>query len=75
MTNHLHVELPGDLSRYINARASAAQATPSDYISQLVRQDMEEQAVIAHVMEGVDDLRNGRFSGRSALDFKRNPSA
>ena len=45
-------------------------ATPSEYIRDLIRQDMQDRAVALNVLEGLGDLRHGRFSDQSILDFK-----
>lgn len=75
MSHHdLNVELTGELRRFVNARTGDDDiyATPSEYIRDLIRKDMEEQGIIHHVMEGLRDIKNGRFSTRSILDFKSN---
>ncbi len=73
MSSSLNVQLTTELRRYVDERASDNDlyATPSEYIRALIRKDMEEQGVISHVMEGLNDLKNGRFSSKSILDFKR----
>ncbi len=57
--------------RNVNTRASDNDiyATPSEYIRDLIRQDMENRHIISHVMHGRDDLKNGRFSNKSILDI------
>lgn len=73
MSSSLNVQLTEELRRYVDERASDSDlyATPSEYIRDLIRRDMEEQGVISHVMEGLNDFKNGRFSSKSILDFKR----
>jgi antitoxin ParD1/3/4 len=43
---------------------------PSEYIRDLIRQDMQDRAVALNILEGLGDLRHGRFSEKSILDFK-----
>ena len=43
---------------------------PSEYIRDLIRQDMQDRAVAVNVLEGLDDLKQGRFSSKSILDLK-----
>ena len=45
-------------------------ATPSQYIRDLIRQDMQDRAIALNVLQGLDDLKHGRFSSESILDFK-----
>jgi antitoxin ParD1/3/4 len=41
-----------------------------EYIRDLIRQDMQDRAIALNILEGIADLRNGRFSDKSILDFK-----
>jgi antitoxin ParD1/3/4 len=45
-------------------------ATPSEFICDLIRQDMQDRAVALNIVEGLSDLRHGRFSDKSILDLK-----
>jgi antitoxin ParD1/3/4 len=71
MTSSLNVQLTDELRRYVDERASDKDvyATPSEYIRDLIRQDMQDRAVALNVLEGLDDLKHGRFSDKSILDF------
>ena len=66
------MQLTDELRRYVDERASDKDvyATPSEYIRDLIRQDMQDQAVALNILEGLDDLRRGKFSSKSILDFK-----
>ena len=44
-------------------------ATPSGFIRDLIRHDMEENAVLQDVLKGLDDVKHGRFSDESILDI------
>jgi len=71
MSSSLNVSLTNELRRYVNTRASDADvySTPSEYIRDLIRQDMENRQVVSHVMRGLDDVKQGRFSDKSILDI------
>lgn len=66
------MQLTDALRKYVDERASDKDvyATPSDFIRDLIRQDMLDRAVAQNILEGLGDLRNGRFSHKSILDFK-----
>jgi antitoxin ParD1/3/4 len=72
MSSSLNVQLTDELRRYVNERASDRDvyATPSEYIRDLIRQDMQDRAVALNILEGMSDLRHGRFSDKSILDLK-----
>ena len=72
MSSSLNVQLTTVLRKYVDERASDKDvyATPSEYIRDLIRQDMQDWAVAMNVLEGLDDLKRGRFSSKSILDFK-----
>ncbi len=69
MASSLNLSLTNELRDFVNTRAGEAglYATPSEYLRDLIRRDMESQSVVAHVMDGLSDLKRGRFSGRSIL--------
>jgi len=71
MSSSLNVSLTNELRRYVNTRASDADvySTPSEYIRDLIRQDMENRQVVSHVMRGLDDVKQGHFSEKSILDI------
>ena len=71
MSSSLNVSLTDELRKYVDKRASDTDlyATPSEYIRDLIRQDMETRRVVTHVMSGLNDLKNGNFSGQSILDI------
>jgi antitoxin ParD1/3/4 len=72
MSSSLNVQLTDELRRYVDERASDKDvyATPSEYIRDLIRQDMQDRAVALNILEGMADLRHGRFSDKSILDLK-----
>ncbi len=72
MSSSLNVQLTDTLRKYVDERASDRDvyATPSEYIRDLIRQDMQDRAVALNVLEGLQDLKQGKFSKHSILDFK-----
>jgi len=72
MASTLNVQLTDALRKYVDERASDKDvyATPSEYIRDLIRRDMQDRAVALNVLEGIEDLRHGRFSDKTILDFK-----
>jgi antitoxin ParD1/3/4 len=72
VSSSLNVQLTDALRKYVDERASDNDiyATPSEYIRDLIRQDMQDRAVALNVLEGLDDLKRGRFSNKSILELK-----
>ena len=72
MSSTLNVQLTDALRKYVDERASDKDvyATPSEYIRDLILKDMQDRAVAMNILEGLADLRHGRFSDKSILDFK-----
>jgi antitoxin ParD1/3/4 len=68
----LNIQLTDALREYVDERASDQDvyATPSEYIRDLIRQDMQDRAIALNVLGGLDDLKHGRFSSKSILDLK-----
>ena len=62
MSSSLNVQLTDALRKYVDERASDKDvyATPSEYIRDLIRQDMQDRAIALNVLEGLDDLKHGR---------------
>ena len=71
MGSSLNISLTDELRNFVNSRAcdSDVYATPSEYIRDLIRRDMENRHIVSHVMRGLDDVKNGRFSEQSILDI------
>ena len=72
MRSSLKIQLTDALRKYVEERASdkGVYATPSEYIRDLIRQDMQDRTTALNILEGLADLRQGRFSDKSILDFK-----
>jgi antitoxin ParD1/3/4 len=71
MASSLNLSLTDELRKFINSRTGDAgvYATPSEYLRDLIRRDMESQEVVKHLLEGLDDIKHGRFSDKSILDI------
>jgi antitoxin ParD1/3/4 len=71
MTSSLNVQLTNELRRYIDMRASDEDvySTPSEYIRDLVRRDMEEWTIVSDVLQGLKEVRAGAFVKESILDI------
>src|ERR1700736_3304261 len=72
LSSSLNVQLTDALRKYVDERASDKDvyATPSEYIRDLIRQDMQDRAVALNILEGLGDLKHGRFSSKSIRDYK-----
>lgn len=71
MSSSLNVSLTDELRRFVDSRASDddVYSTPSEYIRDLIRRDMEGTAVLTKVRRGLDDIKNNRFAKESVLDI------
>lgn len=71
MSSTLNVQLTNALRRYIDMRTSDddVYATPSEYIRDLVRRDMEDWAIVSSVVQGLKELGRGEFVPESILDI------
>lgn len=71
MSSSLNVSLTDELRRFVDARASDQDvySTPSEYIRDLIRRDMEGTAVLIKVRRGLDDIKNNRFAEENVLDL------
>jgi len=72
MASTLNLQLTDALRKYVDERASDKDlyATPSEYIRDLIRQDMLDRGVAMNILEGLNDLKRGRFSSKSILELK-----
>jgi antitoxin ParD1/3/4 len=71
MASSMNLSLTDELRDFVNSRTGdkGLYATPSEYLRDLIRRDMETQSTVMHVMRGLDDLARGRFSDKSILDI------
>jgi antitoxin ParD1/3/4 len=71
MSSSLNIQLTNELRRYIDMRASDndVYSTPSEYIRDLVRRDMEDWAIVSDVMQGLKEMKQGKFAPESIIDI------
>ncbi len=71
MVSSLNLLLTDELRAYIDSRTgdNSVYSTPSEYLRDLIRRDMENQGVVTHVLAGIDDIKHDRFVVRSILDI------
>ena len=71
MVSSLNVSLTDELREFINSRTGDAgvYSTPSEYLRDLIRRDMEAQGTVAQIMGGLDDIKHKRLSDHSILDI------
>ena len=71
MASSMNLSLTDELRDFVNSRTgdNGVYATPSEYLRDLIRHDMEAQAVVVHVTAGLEDLAKGLLSDKSILDI------
>lgn len=71
MANSLNLSLTDELRDYVNSRTGdkGLYATPSEYLRDLIRRDMESQTTLRHIIGGLDDIKHNRFSSKSIMDI------
>lgn len=74
MTSSLHVSLPDEMRQFVDHRTNGKSqySTPSEYVRDLIRRDMEKEAdrlaVYIELLKGADDIEERRFLPLSTLD-------
>ena len=71
MASSLNLSLTNELRKFVDSRTGDAgvYATPSEYIRDLIRHDMEAGEILNHVLTGLHDIKQGRLSENSILDI------
>jgi len=71
MSSSLNVSLTDELRRFVDTRASDQDvySTPSEYVRDLIRRDMEGAVILTKVRRGLDDIKNNRFAKETVLDI------
>jgi len=71
MSSSLNIQLTTELRRFVDERASDndVYATPSEYVRDLIRHDMEKRRVQGSVLRGLDDIKNNRFATETVDDI------
>lgn len=76
MASSMNVTLTDELKSFVDTRTGdqGLYATPSEYLRDLIRQDMKNQEVASHVLLGLADVAENRFSELSILDIAEEES-
>lgn len=71
MSSSLNIQLTDQLRRYVDMRArdDDVYATPSEYIRDLIRRDMEDYLIVSEITQGLREIRNQEFVPESILDI------
>ncbi|MEX2016792.1 MAG: hypothetical protein WD873_09110 [Candidatus Hydrogenedentales bacterium] len=71
MATSLNLSLTDELRRYVDSRASDSDlyATPSEYIRDLIRRDMQEWSVVNDVVRGLQEMRRGELVDQSIMEI------
>ena len=71
MSSSLNVSLTDKLRHFVDTRASDQDvySTPSEYVRDLIRRDMEGVANLTKMRRGLDDIKNSRFASETVLDI------
>lgn len=66
----LHVSLPDEMRRYVDgiANGTSLYATPSEYVRDLIRKDMEKMEVYQALLQGLDEAERGEFVPDGFMD-------
>lgn len=59
----LHVSLPDEMRQFVDriSNGSSRYATPSEYVRDLIRKDMEKMEVYQQLLQGLDQAERGEF--------------
>ena len=71
MASSLNLSLTDELRHFVDSRSGddGLYATPSEYLRDLIRKDMEAQSTVHHVIRGLENMKKGRYSELSILDI------
>ena len=71
MPANIHVTLSEAMHRFVLERTNGRgnHATPSEYIRDLIRRDIESHSAMSKLREGMDDFKSGRSSEESIDDY------
>jgi len=72
MSHKINISLTNELKHYVDKRTGDQDfySTTNEYICDLIRHDMEDYGIALKIMDGLDDIKNNRFSKKSILDIK-----
>lgn len=71
MSSSLNIQLTDELRRYVDSRASDEDvyATPSEYIRDPIRRDMQDWQVVNTIRQGLTEAADGVFVSESIIDI------
>ena len=71
MSSSLNLSLTDELRNFVDSRAgdNGVYATPSEYLRDLIRRDMESQTTLMHILGGLDDIKQDNLSDLSITDI------
>lgn len=71
MASSLNISLTDELRRFVDSRASDDDlySTPSEYVRDLIRRDMQDWMIVHEVVQGLREARAGEFVSESILDI------
>jgi antitoxin ParD1/3/4 len=66
----LHVSLPDDMRRFVDrlTDGTSLYATPSEYVRDLIRKDMQKMEVYQSLLQGLDQAERGEFVPDGFMD-------
>jgi antitoxin ParD1/3/4 len=76
MPSSLHVSLPDELRAFVDQRTNGRKdfATPSEYVRDLIRRDMEVQKerkyVYGELLKSADDIKHGRLYSAEEVEAR-----
>ena len=71
MPSSLHISLPDEMHRFVLSRTNGKDiySTPSEYVRDLIRRDIESYGAVDKLRRGMEDFKNGQFSDKSFDDY------
>ena len=71
MASSLNLSLTDELRRFLDSRTGdeALYSTPSEYIRDLIRRDMQDWRIAAEIAQGIREVASGQFASESILDI------
>lgn len=71
VSNRMNLSLTDELRRFVEYQTSdgGLYSTPSEYIRDLIRRDMQDWRIAADIAQGIREVAEGRFASESILDI------
>lgn len=71
MLNQVTIEISDELYQQMNTRMKdSSYSSANDNINELIRNDLQEYEILEKIENGLDDIKNNRFSSKSIFDIK-----